>query len=304
MAGHGIKAVGRTTTPRPRTPSPDEGCRPGGVQLTPPAAARRRVASPPRVLRSKWCPLVGALHSDSVVALQGVLQVDPLAALSPACGGEEPLALAAVRSGCSPQILALLLQHGASVDATDGTKLTALATVAQVEEVLLPALPPIGGDAATSAGGRAAMLKPCLRMPGSHRVFATKEASEERCCAYAAVLLSFGADPRWPDSTGVAAADRAERNGRPRLANLIRHWGGEQVRLVHNLRSRGGARCRPCCRQGSAASPMPRGRRACLLSIPDVAFGRVCEMLAPGVPALPTTQPWCAPAAAAVLDGV
>jgi len=239
------------------------------------------MASPPKLDRSKWSPLVSALYNDSLASVQSILKADPLAAITPLSCNEEPLVLAAVRSGCSPHILALLLQSGTAVDATDILQLTALSCVAQVEEVHMPPMPSMSD--AIIAPRLNVKPKACLRMPGgAFRIFNAPEGCEERCCAYAYILLSYGANPRLHDPEGMEPADRAETGGHPRLANLIRHWGGEQVRLLRLLRSRTACPC-----QCSAQS-----RRSCLLCFSDGACERVCEMLAPRPPGLAVVRPF------------
>lgn len=267
----------------PRTPPP---CTPrahvtrgsdNDEQTTPPDS--RRCATwqnasakvPPRAPRcQKQCPLLDALCNGRTGAVEALLRVDPLAALMPTCSSWEPPVLAAVRSGCHPRTLALLLRHGASVDAIDDMKLTALAMLPHAEEVFVPVLPGLCGEAAAPGGD-----KPLVRLPGSHRIFATPESGEERCCSYASTLLWFGADRHLRDEDGLTIAERAEANGQVRLSRLIQHWAGCQARLLRTMRQR--ICTKQCCHD-------PSRRVSCPVCVPDGVFDRICDMLAPGAP--------------------
>mmetsp|Transcript_9138 Transcript_9138/g.17226 ORF Transcript_9138/g.17226 Transcript_9138/m.17226 type:complete len:282 (+) Transcript_9138:93-938(+) len=226
---------------------------------------------PPKAPRcQQQCPLLDALRNGRTGAVEALLRADPLAALMPTCSSWEPPVLAAVRSGCQPRTLALLLRHGASVDAVDDMKLTALAMLPRAEEVFVPVLPSLCGEAVAPG-----VDKPLVRLPGSHRIFATPESCEERCCNYASTLLWFGADRHFRDEDGLTAAERAEAHGQVRLSGLIRHWAGCQARTLRTLRYR--IRTRQCCHD-------PSRHVSCPVCMTDDVFERICDMLAPGAP--------------------
>lgn len=225
--------------------------------------------------------LMNAIVTDRRELVEEELEKDPLAVAKPLAAGQEPLVLVAVKSGCSPELLALLLERGFAADAVGGSGLTALGAISQVQPARAP-----DWSAGAACARRPLMLRPVpappqppaqqavlLCMPGSCRLFQPQLMSEERCIAYAQWLLAFGADPSVAGvKDPMTPAEHADANGRPRLAQLLRHWSGEQAAAVRLLRRTSGS-----CACRSAA----RFTGSCLICISSPVCERICEMLAP-----------------------
>mmetsp|Transcript_45736 Transcript_45736/g.97696 ORF Transcript_45736/g.97696 Transcript_45736/m.97696 type:complete len:389 (-) Transcript_45736:68-1234(-) len=274
----------QTPPPRPKT-STDLVCR---TPIT--GTLKAAPTTPPPLKKVYKCALTEALRSRSAQLVAEALGDDPMAAVLPLGGRAEPPVLTAVRTGCNPTILALLLQHHAEVDAISGDKIdqmTALSTIAQiatVEEaqptpIPLPAWAPAQLQQAINCNFYSKM-PPLVRMPGSHQIYDEKDLSEERCCEYASCLLTFGADPDRRDGTGKTPAEHAEANGRANLAFLIKNWEGKSVRYLQAHRKALERR-----EQASICSCAPRGVDIVsgLICMPDVVFARICDMIAPKI---------------------
>jgi len=266
-----------------------------------------------------------ALRSDSAPAVRAALDDDPLAALRP-LQSQEPPVLAAIRGVCSVKVLAALLQGGADANATGPDRVTPLRLLASAPSSRLwaatgppAAVPPASiGTAAAAAKPPAAQhlcwgpasrwqqqqlrLQQQWQQPSDRSLEVTCFGelglpalqpclSEARRCAYAVCLLSFGAGAgpgRAEDRHQAAAA--AEASGWPKLACLLRHWGGEEATALRVL-----GRSKRCCCLGanvdsSVLVPKPDGlcegfarsqQHVCLLSLPDAALARVRALLAP-----------------------
>lgn len=203
-----------------------------------------------------------AIRKDCPVAVLAALDEDPCAAGKPlSCDQSWPLS-AAVRRGCSAQLLAVLLLHGADVDAASTDGFTALDLVARMDVQ-------------------------STFVPGPSWTMASVRLREERCCAQAALLLAFGAQAGRKDQDGLSAADHAEKANRFQLARLLRHWGGEEARAFRSLA--GFCSHSPGSRTsgvnpGFAESTCVPSASAHMACLPAIAVDRVCEMLAP-VPA-------------------
>lgn len=216
-----------------------------------------------------------ALQRNSFQALLEILDDDPLKALTFATRGDPP-AVAAVRSGSSPELLQLLLQRGADAAAKDVHGHSAL-------DVVL-AIRPVGASLASlqldcglrGFGAPRPLLLPSagfVRVPGAARIFTEGEMDEEQCCAYATCLLEYGAEGM---NDLNQMAELAAENGRARLALLVKHWGGKQVRALRALR---------------AAAKRARAEPAALLALPGPLFQRICSMLAPPLEAAAPGRP-------------
>lgn len=180
-----------------------------------PSGPPRQPTRFPRATRRH--PLRLALEMDNAEEVGRLLEADENLAREPLRDRRvcEPLVLAAVRSGCSARVLGVLLQRGAPADDPGHAGLTALEAVAVGVAQRRSSPDAFGGIFAGATD------KSWAQNPGA--------ASEERCCALAGCLLAFGADPmRMDEQTGLTVAERAERAGQPRLAELLGNWSGIQ----------------------------------------------------------------------------
>jgi len=227
-----------------------------------------------RRARFGFCSLSDAIRKDSVQGIRMALEEDPLAACRPLPDNQEAPVVAAVRCCCSPEVLAALLQGGADPDAMGADRMPALELVSRVHHMPL----------ATWAGSEEAATM-WMSMPGARVNFPSDRMSEERCCAYARWLLAFGANKSRLDAEGASSADHAQRSGRTQLADLIRHWGGEEARALRALtRSRGACSSIRSCRQQHLHGATTAHRK-CLLCLPEAVHDIVRDILAP-MPAL------------------
>lgn len=280
-----------------RTPTP--GSPPPAVRNPYGSPAHRADLSPsppPRCGRGYGdASLARAILADSPERVLQILDEDPLAALRPCAAGQPPPLVLAVQSGCSPEIVELLLRRGFPADARAADGNTALGTVARAADEV--ALDWLFGGACSAAGG---LPPPGLALAGLLRTFAARRPpmppllGEERCVAYASWLLAFGADPAAPSGPdGRSAAECAKVADRPQLAQLLQHWAGAEARALRRLRQRpprDGCSCR------RPEGPMRPAAGGCLLCLPDVLCERVCDALAPCPAALcPAPPEVCAP---------
>lgn len=240
---------------------------------------------PPQAPRIGREPLYFALRANDLDAVRAALDADPFpwGLLLRRC--DVPPVLAALRFGCSLPVMRLLLQHGAEVDATDRLGKTALMALAHAgprppQQAALPwALRPLEGVAdgpstssvwPSASANPAALLFLKQGLPGTGRLDPDPpeplKLSEPGRCAFAALLLSFGADASLHDELGLTAANHAEAAGLHQLTDLLRHWGGKERQALRTLRTERHAG--PC--HGSCA--------LCVLAV--VVHG-VEEMLAP-----------------------
>lgn len=217
--------------------------------------------------------LSDAIKRNQVSVLRRVLEDDPWAARTPLPDSQAQPVLAAVRCCCSPLLLAELLRAGAPPDEVDSVGLTALQTVSQVASVERSSYPEL------SAGKTLQMptWTEMYRIPGVEQRICSTQANEEHCCAIAVTLLVAGADPDRRDARGLDCAAHAERNGRHKLADLLRHWGGKEVAALRILRQ---APLRGPHHEGPRADESETQGCATFLHLQCV-FERVCDMLAP-----------------------
>lgn len=113
-AFHEVPPASPCETPRKRkdtlaSPSP----------VTPPAKCSQSCTPPPRAV-AKMSDLMKALHYNALDQVRSVLSDDPEAAQQPMWEESmEPPLCAAARLSCSPEIIELLLDNGADVNAKD-----------------------------------------------------------------------------------------------------------------------------------------------------------------------------------------
>lgn len=211
---------------------------------------------------------------DDLKALEAHLDADEIAVFTPlmdrAC---EPPLTAAVREGCSVPLLKALLRRGATVSEAGARGFTALHWVAMgacmarelfKDELEGPSPPRPPWDRLVSDLPPVSWAE-AARGPVSWGM-RSAPISEERQLALAACLLLFGAQASSEDGNGLTAADHADRNGRVRLALLIRHWSDLQV--SHWLRMVATRTYAPIGCQRPSLSTMP----------PEVC-GLVCNFL-------------------------
>lgn len=217
--------------------------------------AERLMSTPPsQALPRRELSVLRALQRNDLEGLRNALNDDPFRALARVSGpqGDSP-AIAAVRNGCDPALLQLLIERGAEAAARNFEGHSAIDVVAR-----MGALKPAVG----------LMMLPlyCFDLPASLEV---AKADEERCCAYAACLLAA-------DAIGLQRlgqlADFAAASGRAQLEHLIRHWGGKQVTMLRAWRK---------VAQSQACDAQPGFPN--LVGLPDSVFEHVCEILAPSV---------------------
>lgn len=105
-----------------------------------PSTPRRpqRLRSPPPAPRPEPCALARALEADDLEAVKDALKENPWCLSSGRPGHKPPAVLAALRRGCRPGVLELLLRRGASANAEDELGHTPLGTVAGVAAPTCP----------------------------------------------------------------------------------------------------------------------------------------------------------------------
>jgi len=194
--------------------------------LSPPPAARRGRSAwspPPAPRRAELPPLMQALLHQEIKEVRKQLQEEPEAANMPFFEhGVEPPLCCAVRMGCSPDILGLLLEHQADVNATDVHGRTAL--------TLLCSLAPRAEESA--------VMRQWLSVPGSPfeglgEAMSPLHQAEEACILGCAVrLLAAGADSLLPDSQGATAVSLAHKSGNKALVSLLKSYSNIQACVV------------------------------------------------------------------------
>lgn len=153
--------------------------------------------------------------------VRAALAEEPEAALLPFLDHffEPPLCLAA-RSGCGPEVLRLLLEHGAVVNMVDVNGCSPLFILCRHSEARVRSAPPAGLEkVGVEAGGR--------------------DASEASILDCATCLLAAGADPQLGDNKGFTAESLVLSSGAPRLLRLFKYYHIVQacVVLARALRS-------------------------------------------------------------------
>jgi len=171
-------------TPRKRTvPAP---------LVTPQVRHYSKTTPPPPPKAAAMPPLLRSLHENSIDAVQSVLEEDTHAATSLFWEHNvEPPLCTAVRLGCSPEVVGLLLEHQADVDGLDVCGRTPLAILAS-----------------RSAQG-------CWQGPNfgdSRRASAQADAVDEKHMTIEKLLIQAGADQ---NHRSIAAARRPQPAIRP-----------------------------------------------------------------------------------------
>mmetsp|Transcript_107349 Transcript_107349/g.346694 ORF Transcript_107349/g.346694 Transcript_107349/m.346694 type:complete len:155 (-) Transcript_107349:390-854(-) len=111
---------------------------------------------------------------------------------------------------------------------------------------------------------------------GAVSIFTAAQMSEERCCAYAALLLNFGADAERVDAEGLTCADHAAKNGRFELAHLLANFARASADALRSL-------CGAAAARGSA-EVTAAGPTSSVRLLPQAVIERICDMLAPVPP--------------------
>lgn len=180
-------------------------------QSPPPLAHRRSSFSPPPApTRAAKPPLMQALLSQDLKEVREVLKKDPEAARLPFFDHAiEPPLCCAIRTGCGPDFLKVLLEHQADVNATD--------TYGRSPLALLCSLAPKNENST---------LQQWMTMPGSpfSRLAVEAEepdrsAEEAGLLTCAVCLLAAGADLQLPSGQGATA-------------DLLKYYHGAQACAV------------------------------------------------------------------------
>lgn len=216
---------------------------------TPPPAPRVHLHSLSRVLRM-----------DNLQQLRRLFELDDNIVHVPLTDrGCDPPVLSAVVHRCCPEIIGFLLRHGATVHGHDLEGFTALHHLAmggewhwhlenrrqsmhlvnpllnflhfphaEVDHIMASAPPPLHLPPPPWADALATMP------PNAQ--------AEERSCAVAIWLLTFGADPLGEDANGLTAVDLANRSKQPKLAFLLSQWPSRKpMRVLRECLARGAA---------------------------------------------------------------
>lgn len=239
-----------------------------------------------------------AVLTNNLQDVSAALDEDPFLFHRPADRRQEPILALALRRACSPHLIMLLLEHGADPNACGPDGSSALDVLAPVNFLY------DFEDGSSSAHQVAAprgfqQETTAAQVFDAHRSgegFAECQTSEQDRCAYAAMLLAFGADARRKGKDGLTAAQRAEQQGRSRLACYLQHWSGDQVQALHCasttlvqrapvIRAAMGVKCF----LGSVFNPrlvgsaLPWAGHASLELLPDCLCENICDMLAPSI---------------------
>lgn len=262
--------------PRCETPPPKR----KEIGVFPPAPVRGLVAWQPPACCGPASdhmaePLSKAIKHDDLSAVAVALDDDPLVLCRTLRDVSEPAVMYAIRNGCSPSLVQLLLRHGADPNerGRDGACAMDLVVRAALPPVFVhgwgadpsplemrrrvtrafwsglslcgPAMLPL--DAPTAAVGPALWSETPRVGAAFHEPFFVAVGavagglmvvppSEAKCCEYATALLQHGAGATEKDHpTVTACADVADSTGRVRLAHLLRHWNGRQVAAVRAM---------------------------------------------------------------------
>jgi ankyrin repeat protein len=233
--------------------------------------------------------LLRALSNNNVEEVRQALNDDPLLAIVPIGRTADPPLLVALRHGCAPEILAVLMANGADANciSDDHSALKTVAKVApatsvtleaQVETFFAPAscgmtIPLLSMQTPVYQEPAWSPMHAFVSMPGAQRFLPSTVLTEKRCCDYAVCLLKGGANLNWQDQHGKKAADYAELSGHmPRLAYLLKHWGGDQAKSLFMIRQQR-QQCRCTSDYSSIASC------ACIVCMPEEIYLRVRGML-------------------------
>jgi len=188
--------------------------------------------------------------------------------------------VACVLHGCSPQVMACLLHRGADAGQIGKMGLTAIQIVSRIRIV------PIQRSSSISKVSLPSPWSECVAVPGVAGRFPLETFSEQRCCMHAALLLAFGADADRIDEQGDNCANHADKGARPRLAHLLRCWGGIDVKAMAAVcrtplwLSRRALKGRAVAASTEVLPNAASGNVICFLRIASVQH-RICDLLAP-----------------------
>lgn len=178
-----------------------------------------RSMSPPGAPRPSW-RLLRALRGERLDVLRALLSEEPQAAITPIFDGlrfEMPIVKAA-RLGCSPCILKLLGECGASANSSSSDEPSPLMALA------------------TGNGARAELWMGVIELDILSQITVEDETRRIRA---ARCFLRAGADPDECDALGQSPADVAEVFGRTRLAEVLRYTkDARNVKMLQKMWSR------------------------------------------------------------------
>lgn len=161
-----------------------------------------------------------ALRTGSLAQVRLVLKQDPEAANDMFCDHkfETPLSFA-IRTGCSPLIVKLLLEHGACIDACDIEGRTLLAVLST----------PVVDVALLDPQNTVDLPDDLLTLSSIAQM---KTADEQRRIKIAMHLLAVGANPSIPDRSGIKPKDIALNTNQVQLAFLLEYYLEAQACIV------------------------------------------------------------------------
>jgi len=198
---------------------------------------------------------------------------DPSLAHDVLPGLRDPPLVAAVRKRCSPELLQLLLDRGAEVDAIGCEGLTAMdCVVGQADEFT-----DFNGtfhrapfEVAAWKIDEAPPLPSIAWRPTQMTATIRQRIADVRSWGYSIILLQSGLGRGLAGASGrQAAAQRARANGKEHIAHLLEHWAGEEADVLKDLRA-----------ENTPSSKV-------LNDMPNEVFERICNMLAPTVITVP-----------------
>lgn len=227
--------------------------------------------------------LSGAIEANSTEGVCAVLDDDPFVLVRPIDRRLEPYLTQAVQRGCSPELLALLLEHGVDPNARGPQGTTALDALVPVQFVPSFDLNVTKAifDELPSWMQQGAMAPWTEPTSGDD----SRETEQQRC-DQAAWLLAYGADVTLEGKDGLTVAERAEKQGLSRLAHLLRHWAGKE-RVAFHRASTWLTRRRPSwwtaqtMRRTGTSSRSTMAGQAPIELLPDSVLGCICDMLTP-----------------------
>lgn len=235
---------------------------------TPSRTPRRSAHTPVTFVRASPCRgraaprlnFLDAICRSNGAVVAKVLDEDPFAVCRPVRGTQDPPLMFALNACTSIEVFALLLKGGADVHARGITGLTPLETVAGVHPIH-----DVGGVRGKWTTGRPEVF----RVPGSNISFTTEPFAEEKCIAYASLLLWHGSSKlgEFGDLSSSAAAI-----GRYHLAAFIHGWSGHEARSFRDL---------VAAAHNPGMSSKISAARLSVFHLPDSVINLVCDMLAP-----------------------
>lgn len=170
-----------------------------------------RAASPPPAPRLSEAPLLKCLKSKDVVKVRAYLAAEPEAISQYFWESDfEPLLCVAIRLGCPPDMVKLLLQYGADATACNKFGYSPLTVLASMPvESPEPAKPLFFVRALKSPRDRTEKAKQHIEL--------------------ARLLIEAGADPQALDAQERSAAVLAKEAGNTALANFLGHYRDVQA---------------------------------------------------------------------------